>query len=51
MKIGKLLEILKDYGKEHRLYDSENPEFYLNEIQYRKEEDKLYMYFQEEEEI
>ncbi|SET46348.1 hypothetical protein SAMN05660297_02480 [Natronincola peptidivorans] len=50
MEIGKLMEILEEHGKEHRLYDSDNPEYYLSEIKYREEEDRLYMYFKEEEE-
>ncbi|SDL09518.1 hypothetical protein [Natronincola ferrireducens] len=50
MKIGELMEILKSYSKEHRLYDSDNPKYYLSSIEYQEEEDRLYMYFKEEEE-
>ncbi|ARE89091.1 hypothetical protein [Clostridium formicaceticum] len=50
MKIGRLIEILKAYDKEYKLYDSENPEFYLSSLEYQEEEDRFYMYFQEEEE-
>lgn len=48
MKIDELVNILKDYSKLHRLYDLENPEFYINSIKYDEDQDKLYVDFEEE---
>jgi len=50
MTIDEVIKSLESYSSLHRLYDSDNPEFYISSIQYDADEDKLYIYFEEEKE-
>ena len=50
MRIDEITRALEDYSNLHRLYDWENPEFYISSIKYDEDEDKLYVYFEEEKE-
>lgn len=35
-------------SKGYKLYDIENPEFYITEVQYNPDEDKIFVNFEEE---
>ncbi|ABW18837.1 hypothetical protein [Alkaliphilus oremlandii] len=50
MTIDEIIKSLESYSNLHRLYDWENPEFYISSIKYDEDEDKLYIYFKEEKE-
>ena len=49
MYISDLIKTLEGYAKTHRLYDYDNPEFYLSSVKYNEDEDRLYVFFEEEE--